>query len=132
MTRQRMGRSYLYCSSNASVRRRQLVAREAKLGDAALQVLSGPDEVADEVKAAVVLFAVLLDERQRRLFAGVEALQFGRSADGWIADLLGIHRQTVAKGRRELLDKNIDFNRIRKEGAGRPRVEKKHRKSLRK
>ena len=132
MTRQRMGRSYLYCSSNASVRRRQLVAREAKLGDAALQVLSGPDEVADEVKAAVVLFAALLDERQRRLFAGVEALQFGRSADGWIADLLGIHRQTVAKGRRELLDKNIDFNRIRKEGAGRPRVEKKHRKSLRK
>ena len=54
-----------------------------------------------------------------------------RSADGWIADLLGIHRQTVAKGRRELLDKNIAFNRIRKEGAGRPRVEKKHRKSLR-
>jgi len=76
-----------------------------------------------------VLFAALLDERQRRLFAGVEALQFGRSADGWIAALLGIHRQTVAKGRRELLDKNIDFNRIRKEGAGRPRVEKKRRKS---
>ncbi len=131
VTRQRMGRSYLYCSSNASVRRRQLVAREAQLGDAALQVLSGPDEVPDEVKAAVVLFAALLDERQRRLFAGVEALQFGRSADGWIADLLGIHRQTVAKGRRELLDKNIDFNRIRKEGAGRPRVEKKRRKSSR-
>jgi len=125
--RQRMGRSYLYCSSNASVRRRQLVAREAKLGNAALQVLSGPDEV----KAAVVLFAALLDERQRRLFAGVEALQFGRSADGWIADLLGIHRQTVAKGRRELLDKNIDFNRVRKEGGGRPRVEKKRRKSSR-
>ena len=109
-----MGRSYLYCSSITSVRRRQLVAREAKLGNAALQVLSGPDEVPDEVKAAVVLFAALLDERERRLFAGVEALQFGRSADGWIADLLGIHRQTVAKGRRELLDKNIDFNRIRK------------------
>ena len=32
-------------------------------------------------------------------------------------------RQTVAKGRRELLDKNVDFNRTRKEGAGRPRVE---------
>ena len=129
--RQRMGRSYLYCSSITSVRRRQLVAREAKLGNAALQVLSGPDEVPDEVKAAVVLFAALLDERERRLFAGVEALQFGPGADGWIADLLGIHRQTVAKGRRELLDKNIDFNRIRKEGAGRPRVEKKRRKSSR-
>ena len=131
MRRQRMGRSYLYCSSNTTVCRRQLAAREAKLGNAALQLLSGPEEVPDEVKAAVVLFAALLDERERRLFAGVEALQFGRSADGWIADLLGIHRQTVAKGRRELLDKNIDFNRIRKEGAGRPRVEKKRRKSSR-
>jgi hypothetical protein len=129
--RQRMGRSYLYCSSNASVRRRQLVAREAKLGDAALQLLRGPDQVSDEVKAAVVLFAALLDERQRRLFAGVEALQFGRGEEQWIADLLGMHRQTVARGRRELLEKKIDFNRIRKEGAGRPRVEKKHRKSSR-
>lgn len=129
--RERMGRSYLYCSSNASVQRRQLAAREAKLGNAALAVFRGPDQVPDEVKASIVLFAALLDERQRRLFAGVEALQFGRGEEQWIADLLGIHRQTVARGRRELLDKKIDFNRIRKEGAGRPRVEKKHRKSSR-
>jgi hypothetical protein len=131
VTRERMGRSYLYCSSNASVQRRQLAAREAKLGNAALAVLRGPEQVPDEVKAAVVLFAALLDERQRRLFAGVEALQFGRGEEQWIADLLGMHRQTVARGRRELLEKKIDFNRIRKEGAGRPHVEKKHRKSSR-
>ena len=129
--RERMGRSYFYCSSNASVQRRQLAAREAKLGNATLQVFRGPDQVPDEAKASIVLFAALLDERQRRLFAGVEALQFGRGEEQWIADLLGIHRQTVARGRRELLDKKIDFNRIRKEGAGRPRVEKKHRKSSR-
>jgi hypothetical protein len=129
VSRDRMGRAFLYCSSNQSARRRQWEARAAKLGKSELQPLGGPDQVPDKVKAAVVLFAALLDEQQRRLFADVEALQFGHGAESWIAEPLGIHRQTVAKGRLELLDKKVDFNRIRKEGAGRPRVEKKHRKS---
>ena len=84
---------------------------------------------APDVKAAIVLFAALCDERLRRLFAGVEALQLGRGAEGWIADLLGIHRQTVAKGRQERLAGEVLVDRIRKPGAGRPRVEKKRRQS---
>ena len=48
-----------------------------------------PAGVSEDVKAAIVLFAALCDERWRRLFAGVEALQLGRGAEGWIADLLG-------------------------------------------
>jgi hypothetical protein len=97
-----------------------------------VQFLIGPEQIPDEVKAAIILFSALLDERQRRLFAGVEALQFGRSAERWIADLLDIHYQTVAKGRQELLDREVNFARIRKKGAGRPPVEKKIRKSSRK
>jgi hypothetical protein len=97
-----------------------------------VQFLVGPEQIPDEVKAAIVLFSALLDERQRRLFAGVEALQFGRNAERWIADLLDIHYQTVAKGRQELLDQEVRFARIRKQGAGRPPVEKKIRKSSRK
>jgi hypothetical protein len=89
----------------------------------------GADWLSDEVKAAIILFVSLLDEQGRRLFAGIQALQFGRGAERWIAELLGIHPQTVAKGRRELLDGNVDVTRIRKQGAGRPKLEKKRQRS---
>jgi predicted transcriptional regulator len=125
VSRERIGRSYLYCSKSESARKRQLVARGAGL-------LHSPSEVPDEVKAAIVLFAALLDERQLRLFAGIQVLQFGRTAEGWLSELLGVHRKTIAKGRQELLDRNVDFKRVRKKGAGRPRVEKKRPRSSKK
>jgi len=127
VSRERIIRAYLYCSKDASIRNRQIAMRAAELGRV-LQPLVAPDEIPDEVKAAIVLFSALLDERLRRLFAGVEALQFGRGAESWIADLLGIHRQTVAKGRQQLLDGDVLVDRIRRKGAGRPSVEKKARR----
>jgi hypothetical protein len=123
--RERISRSYLYCSKNASIRRRQLAAYRAKHGAECGLGLLVPDSISEEEKAAIMLFGALLDERQYRLFAGLKALLFGRKAETWIAEILGVHRQTVAKGRRELLDGNVDFGRVRKKGAGRPRVEKK-------
>ena len=132
LSRERVSRSYLYCAKNAAVRRRQLATRQSEEGELGVQFLVGPEQIPDEVKAAIVLFSALLDERQRRLFAGVEALQFGRNAERWIAELLDIHYQTVAKGRQELLDQEVNFARIRKRGAGRPPIEKKIRKSSRK
>lgn len=131
ISRERVSHAYLYCSINPTVRKRQLAVRAAELG-MAIEALGGPEDIPDTVKAAIVLFAALLDERQLRLFAGVEALQFGHGAESSIADLLGIHRQTVAKGRQQLLDGNVLFDRIRHEGAGRPLVEKKVRKSSKK
>jgi len=128
ISRERVSHSYLYCSQIDSIRKRQLAARGAELS-VALDSLVTPGRVSHGVKAAIVLFAALLDERQLRLFAGVESLQFGSGAESWVANLLGIHRQTVAKGRRELLEGEVDFKRIRKKGAGRPPVEKKRPRS---
>lgn len=131
IARQRVARSYLYTAKNAALRRRQHAVREAELGEPVTGALS-PEHLSDDVRAAIILFTALLDERQLRLFAGVEALQFGPGSDRWLAELLGIHRQTVAKGRRELLDGDVDFERVRKKGAGRPPVEKKAWKSSKK
>lgn len=125
--RERVSHSYLYCSKNSSVRRQQIADRHAELAGTGVNVLFKPGEISDEVKAAIILFTALLDERQRRLFAGIEALQFGRGAERWIAHLLGIHHQTVSKGRRELLEGDVEFKRIRRKGGGRPRIEKKPR-----
>ena len=78
------------------------------------------------MKAAIILFFCVLDEQQRRLYAGVESLKLGHGGDRFIAELLGISEHTVARGRNELMSNDIDRDRIRAPGGGRPRVEKKH------
>jgi hypothetical protein len=118
--RQKVSGFYLYCAADASMRRRQLLARRVKLSDT--------EDFSDELKAAIILFVSILDEQQRRLFAGLESLKLGHGGDLRIAALLGLHPQTVAKGRRELIDQDIVVDRTRKKGAGRKPVEKKHRK----
>jgi hypothetical protein len=81
--------------------------------------------LAHELKAAIVLFFGLLDERQRRLFAGLESLKAGTGGDAEIARLLGIDPHSVARGRMELLEGNLDATRVRKPGGGRHAAEKK-------
>ena len=111
---------YVYFSADPGQRGSQRLERETLR----LQIGSTPP-MADELKAAIVLFHSLLDEKQRRLHAGLEAFKLGHGGDQQIADLLGIDRHTVAKGRRELLGGQVPPERIRKAGAGRKRQEKK-------
>ena len=77
----------------------------------------------DELRAAIVLFASLLDEQQRRLYAGLESLRLG--GDRQIADLLHLDPHTVAKGRRQLMAQDVKVGRVRGVGGGRKRMEKK-------
>ena len=81
-----------------------------------------------ELRAAIILFFSMLDEKLRRLYAGLEALKTGRGGDAQIAELLGLDITTVARGRRELLDQDVEVRRVRRSGAGRRPMKKKHRK----
>ena len=83
------------------------------------------------MKASIVLFFSLLDEKQRRLYAGLESLKIGHGGDRAIAELLGLGVGTVARGRSELLDRDVELERVRRTGAGRKAVEKKRRRSSR-
>jgi hypothetical protein len=83
----------------------------------------------DEMRAAIVLFFSLLDEKQRRLYAGLEALKTGRGGDAQIADLLGLDVSTVARGRQDLLQQEVEMKRVRRPGGGRKSLEKKRRRS---
>jgi len=53
----------------------------------------------DELKAAILLFYGLLDEQQRRLFAGLESIRLGHGGDTLLGDFLGLDVHTVARGR---------------------------------
>jgi hypothetical protein len=82
----------------------------------------------EEVKAAILLFYSLLDEQQRRLYAGLESLKLGRGGDRQLADFLDLDPHTVARGRQQLLAQDVAVDRARRAGAGRKPVEKKRRK----
>jgi hypothetical protein len=77
------------------------------------------------IKTENILFYSLLDEQQRRLFAGLESLAQGCGGDRRMAELLGLDVETVARGRKELLHGQVLRQRVRQAGAGRPGVEKK-------
>jgi len=131
LTRQPVGGLYLYCSTKAVVRERQLLARRVLHADPQREASSiAADEVSDELKAAIVLFFSMLDERQRRLYAGLESLKLGYGGDQRMAEFIGMDPHTVAKGRRELIEQDSETDRIRKAGGGRKRVEKKRPKSF--
>jgi hypothetical protein len=71
----------------------------------------------------------MLNERQRRLYAGLESLKLGHGGDAHIASLLGMDSHTVAQGRQELISADLIRDRIRAEGGGRLPQEKKRPKS---
>lgn len=60
-----------------------------------------------------------LDERQQRLFAGLRAKILGRGGVGLVSSALGLHENTVRRGKVELDDLPAGpEKRIRKTGAG--------------
>jgi len=68
-----------------------------------------------------------LDEQQRRWLAAREALRLGYGGFQRIAEITGLHPETIRRGRDELEDelRNRPADRVRLPGGGRPRAEKK-------
>ena len=120
IVRQTVSGLYLYCASNPRTRQQQLRARQL-LQEPATAASAGT--TSDELRAAIVLFASVLDEQQRRLYAGLESLQLG--GDRQIAAILHLDPHTVAKGRRQLLAQDVEVGRVRGVGGGRKPTEKK-------
>ncbi len=129
LTRERIGGQFLYCAADKDRRRRQWVARRVLLAEpGAAGPLPEAAIMPDEMRAAIVLFFSLLDEKQRRLYAGLEALKTGHGGDTQIAHLLGLDVGTVTRGRQELLQQDVEVERVRRTGGGRKSVEKKRRR----
>jgi len=75
----------------------------------------------------VSLVFARLNEQQRRLVAALLSKSIGWGGDTRVSLVTGLDQKTVRRGRRELDDglKGCPADRIRRQGAGRPRVEKK-------
>lgn len=108
---------YLYCALDRARRAEQWAARQAQQG------------AGNDLQAAKALFYSLLDEQQRRLYAGLESLQYGYGGQQQAAQRFGLDADTVARGEQELRSGQVLRGRVRQRGGGRPTVEKKRPKS---
>jgi hypothetical protein len=117
---------YVYLSGEDHIAKQQQKVRKVHIKDssASLMVVN-PDLATEEAKAIVLLFCSMLNERQRRLYAGLESLKLGHGGDAYIASLLGMNPHTVARGRQELMSGELSPDRIREKGGGRLPQEKK-------
>lgn len=130
LQRQQIGSTYIYMSAEDKLAQQQRDARKFKIKQSfANLVVSNPDLAEEEAKATIVLFCSMLDERQRRLYAGLESLKLGYGGDAHIASLLGMDPHTVSRGRKELLSGNFSHEKLRAPGGGRLPQEKKRPKS---
>jgi hypothetical protein len=107
---------YLYTSLDTTIRRRQLLTRRLET----VPIFKDPSRLEispDELKAAIIYS--LLDEQQRRLYAGRESLQLGHGGDRQLIEFLNLDTHTVARGRQKLLDQDVEFGRVRTTSGGR-------------
>lgn len=119
------GTAFVYTSADSVIRRKQELMRSEHEYWRKVGVGVHPELLPDELRAGMILFFSLLDEQQRRHFAGLEAAKLGHGGDRIISGILGLAPHTVAKGRRELFSGDINRDGVRQSGGGRKRVEKK-------
>lgn len=129
LQREKIGAEYIYLATNEQRAQQQRRVRSAGEQSLATVIVTNPDLATEEAKAVILLFCSMLDEKQRRLYAGLESLKLGYGGDTHIGALLGMDAHTVARGRQELVSGDFDQDSVRRKGGGRLPQEKKHQTS---
>ena len=126
VVRKKISGCYVYFTTEPQAKKNQQLNRSDQKPEFALDTdyHNGP-LLPDKIKKSIWLFFSILNEKQRRLFAGLESLKIGHGGDRKVSNMFGMDPHTVAKGRSELLSERIDIERIRKKGGGRILTEKK-------
>ena len=122
-----VGNRYVYFAADDAAANQQRNRRDAHVAASrtTTMIVSNPELAIEEAKATLLLFFSMLNEKQRRLYAGLESLKLGHGGDVHIAQLFGIDPHTVARGRQELEAGELDGQRVRAKGGGRLSQEKK-------
>jgi len=127
--REKISSNFVYFTFHPEKRKQQITLRKHSDTYAGFDLSYEIDVFHDDLKAAIILFYSLLNEKQRRLYAGLESFKLGHGGDKKIGKFLGLSSHTIAKGRTELLGGHIQTQGVRKKGGGRKPVEKKFHQS---
>ena len=114
---------YLYVSPTAGAG--QLKRRYEAIQQAHAQASPGVGAMPSEVRESMRLLLSVLNEKQRRLYLGLESMRLGHGGDAKISRTTGVNVKTIALGRRQLQAGDITVERIREVGGGRPSIKKK-------
>jgi hypothetical protein len=81
------------------------------------------EEYTDKIKMLMQLYYSRLSEKDRRQYAAMEALRLGRGGTTYISKVLGVDRNTIIQGKKELVEltgyQQIPPGRQRRAGGGR-------------
>ncbi len=124
LARTKLSGRFIYFTIVKNVRIRQELSRKRIFCEPVLSQVT-PDVLLNEVKASIILFYCTLNEKQRRLYAGLESLKLGTGGDKFISELLNLNIKTVAKGRKELLGEAAEIDTVRVSGGGRKKKSRK-------
>ena len=93
--------------------------------------VASADHADRELHCQMNLLFSRLDEQQRRWVAALESKKVGHGGDTFVSLIVGLHVDTIRRGRQELDADlaNRPTGRVRNPGAGRPSVKKKTRSS---
>ena len=122
LLRKQIGGQYLYLSPVLA--ESQFLERKKMLTQTVAKSISEAQFTEEEIGDYLKTFLSLLNEKQRRIYLGLESLRLGHGGDARMASTAGVNVKTVSRGRKELLSREIDFDRVRRKGAGRPPLKK--------
>lgn len=118
LSRTKLNGNFFYFTIAQNKKISQELRRKQLYGELSLKQVT-PDVLLSEIKASIILFYCTLNEKQRRLYAGLEALKLGAGGDRFISELLNLNIKTVTKGRQELLGETFEIDTVRASGGGR-------------
>jgi hypothetical protein len=116
---------YLYISPTTGTGQRE--KRHEAIEQAYTPIAPDVEEMSGELREHMRVLLSVLNEKQRRLYLGLESMRLGHGGDVKISQVTGVNVKTIGLGRRQLQAGNITMERIREVGAGRPSSKKKRR-----
>ena len=116
LSREQLADQYLYLSPTSGPE--QLQKRYERMRRA--QASGSADLEPDELGESMRWLLTVLNEKQRRLYLGLESMRLGQGGDLKISRRTGVNVKTIALGRRQLQQRQITTERLRAVGGGRP------------
>ena len=119
---EQIGGEYLYLAPISHTK--QLENRHQSIQMRIDQPTYAAEDIPETIQESIRFLISHLNEKQRRLYLGLESMKLGHRGDVRISRISGVNVKTIARGRRELVSKKVTIERIRRIGAGRPPLKK--------
>lgn len=123
--RKKINHRFYYFSNISAVKKDQLLLCRSKIEQNFGKKMNNGKTTNTKIKRGFALFFNQLDEKQKRLYSGLESALLGHGGDKIIAETFGLDPHTVSRGRNEILSGNFEKKNIRKKGGGRKSIKKK-------